>query len=170
MTDDTSLSSEEYLDVRERAETLQCSLEPILTFLPGNLEDAASADDFVIRGEVTTIRKVLEGGGVSTATLAAGRYRPPGFIHNKSHDWAVPIMFVSAELMKTSPDMIGVAIDLIRDYALSIFKGSGSDKRVKLEVVVEREETRTYQKVNYEGDVAGLEMVADMVLKVHRSK
>ena len=128
MTDDTSLSSEEYLDVRERAETLQCSLEPILTFLPGNLEDAASADDFVIRGGVTTIRKVLEGGGVPAATLAAGRDQPPRFIHNKSHDWAVPIIFVSAELMKTSPDLIGVAIDLIRDYALSIFNGSGSDK------------------------------------------
>lgn len=170
MTDDTLLSSEEYLDVRERAEALQCSLEPVLTFMPGNLEDAASANDFVIRGEVTTIRKVLEGGGVPTATLGAGRDHPPGFIHNKSHDWAAPIIFVSAELMKTSPDLIGVAIDLIRDYALSIFKGSGSDKRVKLEVVVERDERRTYQKVTYEGDVAGLETVADMVLKVHRSK
>lgn len=170
MTDDTSLSSEEYLDVREQAETLQCSLEPVLTFLPGNFEDAASADDFVIRGEVTTIRKVLEGGGVPTATLAANRDHPPGFIHNKNHDWAAPIIFVSAELMKISPDLIGVAIDLIRDYALSILKGSGSDKRVKLEVVVERDEKRTYQKVTYEGDISGLDTVADMVWKVHRSK
>lgn len=170
MKDDASLSSEDYLDVRKRAEALHCSLEPILTFLPGNLEDAASADDFVIRGEVTSIRKVLEGGGVPTATLAAGGNQPPGFIHNKSHDWAAPIIFISAELMKTSPDLIGIAIDLIRDYALSIFKGSGSDKQVKLEVVVEHDEKRTYQKITYEGDVAGLRTVADMVTTVHRSK
>ncbi|THD34440.1 MAG: hypothetical protein E7773_14725 [Sphingomonas sp.] len=112
---------------------------------------------------------MIEGGGVPTGTLAADKSQPPGFIHNKSHDWAVPIIFVSAELMKTSPDLIAAAIDLIRDYALSIFKGSGADKRVKLEVVVERNEKRTYQKVTYEGDVAGLGTVADMVTKVHRS-
>jgi len=146
---------------------LGCPLESIITFLPDNFESAETPNDFVVRGEVTTIRKVLAAGGIATATLSAPSATPPGFIHNKSHDWAVPVIFVAAELVKTTPDLVAAVIDLIRDYAVSLFKGRGADKRVKIEIVVERERTRTYQKITYDGDVAGLESAIEMVGKAH---
>jgi hypothetical protein len=170
MESEPVITTAEFIDVRSRVRELGCTLDPILTFLPINLEDAVTADDFVVRGEVTTIHKVLALGGISTAMLGAEHAKPPGYVHNKSHDWAVPIIFVAAEMFKTSPDLVGAAIDLIRDYAVSLFKGSGRDKHVKIEVVVEREKTRTYQKITYEGDVSGIGSIAEMIAKAHGSE
>lgn len=157
---------EDYLDVRERAEALGCELGSIITFLPSNLDIATSADDFIVRGEITTIRKVLNFGGVPSSMLSAKGAPSPGFVHNKSHDWAVPIIFIGAEMLKTAPDIVSVTIDLIRDYALDLFKGIGADKKVKAEIVVERSQGRTYQKVTYEGDVSGLNTLAEMVSRI----
>jgi hypothetical protein len=156
-----------YGDVRERATALGCTLSNGLTFLPDNLERVATADDLVVRGEVTTLRKVLTHGGVPSTVLAGDSARSPGFVHNKSHDWAVPVIFVSAELMKTSPDMIGLAIDLIRDYAVSLFKGVGADRSVKAEIVVELTEDGTFQKITYEGAAEGLSEITKMVATIH---
>lgn len=156
-----------YVDVRARAAVLGCALGNALTFLPDNLEGVATADDLVIRGEVTSLRKVLMHGGVPSSVLAGDGARPPGFVHNQSHDWAVPVIFVSAELMKTSPEMISVAIDLIRDYAVSLFMGSGTDRRVKAEIVVERTKDGTFQKITYEGPAAGIGEITKMVATIH---
>lgn len=165
MENEPKITIEDFLDVRARAQELDCTIHPIITFLPGNFDTAQSASDFVVRGEITTIRKVLGAGGISSAMLGAETATTPGFIHNKSHDWAVPVIFVAAELLKTSPDLVGVAIDLIRDYAVSLFKGGGPDKHVKLEIVVERDGQRAYQKITYEGDVSGLSAITDMIAK-----
>lgn len=159
--------TEDYIDVRERAAALGCELGDGLTFLPENLERAETADDLLVRGEVTTLRKVLTLGEVPSSLLAADSRRPPGFVHNKSHDWAVPLIFVSAELMKTSPDMIGVAIDLIRDYAASLLKGVGTDRIVKAEIVIERTADSTFQKITYEGAVEGLGEITKMAATIN---
>lgn len=161
------ITTEKYGNVRERAATLVCPLGDELTFLPDDLEGVTTADDLVVRGEVTTLRKVLTHGGVPSAVLAGHGARPPAFVHNKSHDWAVPVIFVSAELMKTSPDMIGLAIDLIRDYAVSLFKGVGADRNVKAEIVVERTEDGTFQKITYQGAAEGLGEITKMVATIH---
>ena len=158
---------DDYSDVRERSVALGCVLGDGLVFLPDNLEEVAAADELVVRGEVTTLRKVLMQGGLQSGVLANPGGRPPGFVHNKSHDWAVPMIFVSAELMKNSPDMIGVAMDLIRDYAVSLLKGIGTDRTVKAEIVVERSSAGTFQKITYEGAVEVLSEITEMVARVH---
>ncbi len=162
-----AITVEDYLDVPARADALGCALGNVLTFLPDNFESAASADDFLVRGEVTTIRKVLKAGGVASAVLSAEQARPAGFVHNKSHDWAVPVLFIGSELLKTSPDLPGMAIDLIRDYATGLFTGSGKDRQAKVEIVVERSKQRSYRKISYEGDVAGLDTLAQVITELH---
>lgn len=164
---DGTITMEDYIDVRARANALGCTLGEGLVFLPDNFASAASANDFVVRGEITTIRKVLNTGGVASAVLSAETARPAGFVHNKSHDWMVPVLFVGSELLKTSPDLLGMAIDLIRDYAAGLLTGGEKDRQAKLEVVVERSKQRSYRKISYEGDVAGLDAVAEMIAKIH---
>ncbi|RYF23329.1 MAG: hypothetical protein EOO77_02325 [Oxalobacteraceae bacterium] len=164
------ITTEDYFDLEERARSLGCTLDPILTFLPSNIDSAASPDDFLVPGEATTIRKILDAGGVGSIVLKAEGSDQPRFVHNQNYDWAMPIIFFSAETLRSAPDLPNVAIDLIRDYALNLFKGAGASKIVKAEIVVERDNDRIYQKVVYEGDVPGLAVLADMVVKVNQQQ
>jgi len=151
----------DYVDVPDRMSQLGCAVRDEITLLPANFESAASAAEFVTAGTAPTIIKVLRQGGLHASVLQAGE-SGPGFIHNKSHDWVVPAIYISAELLKTTPDLISVAIDLIRDYAITLYRGVADRKVIKAEFVVEQSEGHTYKRLSYEGDVEGMREIAQI--------
>ncbi|WP_285019585.1 hypothetical protein [Novosphingobium sp. fls2-241-R2A-195] len=158
----------DYIDVRARVSALNCNLTPTVVFLPSNFEEAASTSQFVFRGELTSIQKILRFNGIDSSLIGDNIVgQKPGYIHNKSHDWAAPIIFISAELLKTNPDLISLAIDTIRDHVASLFKTLSPSKKVKAEIVIERDGDKSFKKITYEGDVAGLSTIADMVAKIN---
>jgi hypothetical protein len=88
----------------------------------------------------------------------------PRFVHNKSHDWAA-FIFVSAALLANDPSAVTVALGIISNYLTDIFKGT-PDKKIKLDVAVERRGDHICKKLTYEGDAAGLAQIADTVLRI----
>jgi hypothetical protein len=150
-----ALEIEDYVDVKLRMQQLGCRSTADLLVLPENFTDATSASDFRTSGLASTIIKVLRSGGIS-ASLLESETSSAAFIHNKNHDWIVPAIYISSELLKTNPDLLSLAIDCIRDYALFLYKGIADKKTVKAEVVVEEAAGHTYKRVTYEGDVEGL--------------
>src|SRR6187402_3231300 len=117
----------EYLPVRERLAELGCHASLDVIFLPDNLGSAEDASDLRIRGEVTTLTKILSAGGI-----AVGQIEGPGartkFVHNKSHDWAMPALMFTVEALKNNPDLASVVIDLVKDYVKDLFKGLANEK------------------------------------------
>ena len=158
----------DYIDVEGRMEELGCSSTADVLILPDNFEDALNASEFRTSGLTPTIVKVLRSGGVSAA-LPKYNGSPPAFIHNKNHDWIVPTIYISSELMKTTPDLLSLAIDVIRDYALSLYKGIADKKTVKAEIVVEEAAGHSYKRVTYEGDVEGLRELLRVAKDVYGS-
>lgn len=149
-----------------RLTDLGLKLPLVPTFLPSNLADVESSDKLVVRGEATTLRKVLRQGGVEVAILE-GPNALIGFVHNKSHDWAMPALLFTAEAIRTNPDLVSVVVDLVKAYVTDMFKGLWRDKQIKAEIVVETRKAGTFQKITYEGGPEGLSMLAAMVRDIH---
>jgi hypothetical protein len=158
----------DYVDVEGRMQELGCIAPAGLAILPANFGDVACPSEFLTSGTAPTIIKVLRRGGVEAGLVQADDNRP-GFVHNKSHDWVVPAIYISAELLKTSPDLVSIAIDLIRDYAVSLYRGIANKKVIKAEIVVQQSDSHTYKRLTYEGDVEGLRELAQIAKDVHGS-
>lgn len=161
-----SVTIEDYPDPNGRLSAEEVLRTTRLLFVPNDLSQPESADGYVVRGEATTIAKILRNGGAPVGYLGGDGVKVR-FVHNKSHDWAAPVIFVASELLKTSPNLLSITIDLIRDYAIDLFKGAGSDRVIKADIVVEKQGSGTYCKVSYEGDAEGLHAITAMVEKVH---
>ena len=144
-----------YLDVARRASDLGAALPPGPVFLPENFDAAAVDDTLRFQSEVTTLRKILAADGIDAAGLGAGSHNH-AFIHNRSHDWAMPILFIGAELMKQNPDLIGQALGLVQQYVVDQFKGMTGGRKIKAELVVEDRKAGQYNRLTYEGPPEGL--------------
>jgi hypothetical protein len=158
----TTTTTCDFAAVPEQAAKLGFSLPQEITILPINFEIANLGDELRFRGEAVTIAKLLNGAGIEVSRLGANE-GSEAFVHNKSHEWALPIIFIGSELMKTSPDLISLAFSTVQDYVLELFKGMSSGRTIKAEVVIERSKTRQYQKISYEGDPSGLKDFAKVV-------
>jgi hypothetical protein len=160
-----TISQSDYPSVTDRAGELGVQLPGGLVFLPENFQTAEAGDELRFRGEATTVAKLFRQVGLTIERL--GTPDQSAFIHNKSHDWALPIIFVGAELMQQSPDVVRTAIELIRDHVVKLFEGT-ADKKIKTEVVIEDRRRQRYQKITYEGDAAGLGEVAKLIGRMRR--
>ena len=156
----------EYYPVWGRLQELGCKISGDLSFLPDNFHEAATEQDFLIRGESTTLTKILKAGGLNVGAISGVSTRTQ-FIHNKSHDWAAPILFFAAEALKDNPDLPSVAIDLMKGYLSDMFKGMTKDKMIKAEFVIEKTVDGTFQKITYDGNADGLDKVIQLIRDVH---
>lgn len=144
-----------YLDVAQRADELGVDLPPGPAFLPDNFEAAAADGTLHFHSEVTTLRKILAAGGINATGLGAGSHSH-AFIHNRSHDWAMPVLFIGAELLKQNPDLISQALSLVQQYVIDRFKGITGGRAIKAELVVEDRKAGQYKRLTYEGPPEGL--------------
>lgn len=164
-----SVSISNYPSVSERAEALGCALPVGLVFLPEGFENVNSEDEFRFRGEGTTVTKLLRSAGIPITRLGAADHAP-AYIHNRSADWALPVIFIGTELIKQSPDLVSLAVSTIQGYVLDLFKGDAGKREVKAEIVVEDRRNKTYKRVQYEGPADGLKELTAAVNKLTRAK
>lgn len=155
-------TTSDFVDVPTRSAQLGCALPTGLTLLPNNFESAQPGEEFLFQGQTATVMKVLKAANITLAKFGSTA-RSEAFIHNKSHDWALPIIFIGYELMKQNPDLLGFVLSKIQDYALDLFKETVVGRHVKAEVVIETRRGRKYKKISYEGDPSGLKDFAKVV-------
>ena len=157
-----------YPSVAARAEELGLALPFGLVLLPVNFEIAQPGDELRFTAEAVTVGKILAQGGLGATRLGA-ETRPEVYIHNRSADWIIPLIFVGGELAKT-PDIFAAAIGLIQTYLIDHLKGPGSSggKKVKAEIVVENSKTGECRRISYDGDASGLKDLAKVVAAASR--
>lgn len=152
-------SIQDYVELKNRVETLNCVLPATMCFLPENIDNAATQADFIFPEETQTISKLFKANNLpeEKLTLQPARYR-----QRRSIDWFAPTIFVGYSLWTQNPEIMSVALNVLSNYITDFFKGSFGEKKMKLDIVVETHENTTFKKIRYEGTPEGLKHLKDM--------
>ena len=144
-----TVSESEYICIVDRAAELGCHMPTGLAIMPENFDTAATRRELVVRGEGSTIRTLFRNN-----QLPLGEFLPsgekPGFVHNKSHDWAA-FIFISGALLSSDPSAVSVALGIISNDLTDVFRGT-PDNKIRLDIAVERRGDHVCKKLTYEGD------------------
>jgi len=157
------VSESEYICIADRAAELGCHIPKNLAIMPENFDTAATRQELIVRGEGSTIRTLFKNSQLPLDDFLPNGERP-SFVHNKSHDWAA-FIFMSGALISSNPSAVSVALGIISNYLTDIFRGT-PDKKIKLDIAVERRSNSLCKTLSYEGDAAGLENISDAILRI----
>lgn len=155
----------DYVNVRERAASLGCVVPERIAILPVNFDSVASRSEFNQLSEAATVRTLFRTNHVPTDELLPKEERSP-YIQNNSFDWVAPTLFVSASLWTQNPMAVSLALNVLASYITDFFKGAPGKKTVKLDVVIEKKGDHSCKKLKYEGDIAGLGPLSDIIRQI----
>jgi hypothetical protein len=145
----------DFLDVNKKAIDLGFNPPVGLAILPEYFESAAKIADLRHRSEAATVKVLFRTHGLSLDEFVPASSTIP-YIQNNNFDWIGPTIFISGALLSENPMAISLALSVLANYATDFFKGISGRKNIKLNIVVERRGKKSYRKIKYEGDVAGL--------------
>jgi len=154
----------QYINVANKMAELGCQNPSSgIALLPVNFAEASSATELLQASDTATVRKLLKEAGVPLDEILERSQRPP-YIKNKSVDWVAPILFLSAAFYSQNSLAVSVALSVIGNYATDLLKAAGRrEEHVRLEIVVETEETKTFKKVSYNGPADGIKDLAETI-------
>src|ERR1700675_2158934 len=109
-----TVSERDYIRIADRAAELGCHMPTGFAIMPENFDTAATRRELVVRGEGSTIRKLFRNNQLHLDEFLPSGERP-GFVHNKSHDWAA-FIFISGALLSSDPSAVSVALEIISIY------------------------------------------------------
>jgi hypothetical protein len=162
--DQMSIRIDEYVNVEERLSELGCTAGNGLMMLPTNFDSAGTVEEFLQHSEAATVKSLLRSAGVMLTEIVGNDGRPR-YIQNNSADWVGPIIFISSAFWSQNSQAISIALSVISNYLTDFFKGNKTGT-AKLDIVIEKMPTRTYKRVIYEGDVAGLSAIENVLRDV----
>lgn len=156
----------DYINVREKLEKLGCNQPESLSVLPNNFEKSDSIEDFRQTPESGTVKTLLRNNSLPYSDIVGPEQRIPS-IHNNSIEWIAPTIFVSCSLLSQNPASVTIALSVLANYITDYFRGDAdnNDPQVKLDVIVEKTDQRTYNRISYSGPVDGLKELSELVVK-----
>lgn len=129
------------------------------------LREAVDATLFSTNSE--SVAKLLKSRVVDTLLLPIdGTIR---FRDERALTWLGPVIFISAALYSTNPDIVSVSLSVIANYLTDIFKGHSAEKRAKMTVIVETTPRSKYVRLEYDGPVEGLVHTGTILRDLDRS-
>lgn len=154
----------DYIDVGKKMADLGCRYPEQMALLPINFEAARSIAEFLQASEAATIKKLLLAKKLPLNDILDRNQRSP-YLKNKSHEWAAPILFVSASLFSQNPALVSLALNVVGNYATDFFKGTLGIHEVTLNIVVAKKD-KTFKKISYRGPTDGLKDLAKIIKEV----
>ena len=158
-------SVDEYVNVRERLEKLGCLELPGIVLLPANFDSADTIADIRQYAEAATVKTLFRSAGIPYSDVFSAERRAP-YIHNNSLEWVAPTLFISAGLVIENQNLVSMALNVISEYVMKLFRGVSGEKRVSLDVIIEKTNGKTCKRISYNGPVEGLESMGDIVRTV----
>ncbi len=160
-----SITVADYVRVDQRIIALGCQFPDGIAVLPTNFETATNRSDFRQLSEAATIRALFRNNNILLGEVLPHAEKAP-YIQNNNFDWVAPTLFISSAFLTQDPVAISVALNVLGNYVTDLFRGFSSKKAIKLDIVVERTKDHFCKKITYEGDVQGLNSLADIVRQV----
>ena len=151
----------DYINVQDKLKELDLNNIETITLLPFNFDTVSKKEDLIYDNSVKTIRTLLRNSELPDQRIEKKR-ETIGYRQLNHFEWLAPTFFVSYSVLTQNPHLISVLANYLTDF----FKGMSSQKKVKIEIVVEKEKGKTYKKVTYEGDGKGLTELSEIVKNV----
>ena len=128
--------------------------------MPENLEEAKSKEEFIFSDSLSDIEKIFKENNVSFSQLGgfSDQYRI-----RKNADWWGPSLFFGASILSENSNVVSIALNVLSNYLTDFFKGSFSDKKVKIEIYVEERKDVKFKKITYEGGVEGIKELEKII-------
>ena len=155
--------TEDYINLSCRFSELQCAEPLSFCFLPENIDTANSIDEFIYTDNVLTLRKVFKLNNLPEDRLENNYSKTR---QRRSIDWYAPTLFIGYSLWTQNPDMVSIGLNVISNYVTDFFKGTFGERKIKLDIVIEKTPKKTYKKLTYEGDVEGLKNIGDLLKNI----
>jgi hypothetical protein len=151
---------EDYINLEQRLAELDCQYPASFCFLPENIQDAASAADFVFPDTVVTAKKLFRQHNIPEDVLCQN-----DLAYRKRHsiDWYAPAIFISYTILSDNSALVSIGFNVLSNYITDYFKGTFGSKTVKIEIVVETSPKRKYKKIQYEGTEEGLKNLPEII-------
>jgi hypothetical protein len=158
-----SITVEDYIQVDARAAELGCSVPTGLAVVPINFETAFDRADLRNASHTETVIKFFKAQGIALES-----FLPEGenlsYIVNKHFQWLGPTLFIPLALLNDNPQIASLAIGVLSNAITDFFKGIPKrHKNVKLDIVVENDNERSYKKISYDGDIDGLASLPSII-------
>ena len=160
-----TIAISDYIQVDMRAAELGCRHPTNIAILPENFESVLECAQLVQRSEAATVRTLFRTNGLMFEEFLPASVRVP-FIQNNGFEWVGPTLFISSALISNDPAAISNALNVLANYVTDFFKGTSGEKKVKLNIVVERHENHICKKITYEGSVDGLKQLSEIIKDV----
>ena len=152
----------DFPDVQHRSAELGVNAPDHLSLLPRNFESATSYGELIQESESATVLTLWRQNGLPVSKFENEGERIP-YIQENAFEWIGPTIFIGAAILSSDPNAVGVALGVIANYLTAIFKGNTDSEKVKFGVVVENKNTKKCKKINYEGNVEGVEKLTDLI-------
>ena len=137
---------EPYTDLENTINRQKIKSDKKICFLPESIAEAEDPSKFIYPGTTTDLGKVLKAENIVIEYLTDDR---PLLRSRKYADWVGPTIFIGASLLTENSNLIGISLNLISSCLYDFFKGTINDKKVKLDIVIERKKQQEFQKISY---------------------
>lgn len=148
--------------------TLGITIPSVPTFLPNNLLESSSTDEFIYEASIRTLRKILKENDFAELPL-----EPPGTsinaLHQKDITWIAPTLFFMASSLLNNPNIVAIYLNIISAYLYDYFKNSQSKINCKIKILVEKTPNAALEQFEYEGDIAGLKGFEKIIRDIHHA-
>ncbi|WP_164922588.1 hypothetical protein [Rhodospirillum rubrum] len=158
-----SVTVADFVNVAEQAIALGCPALEKIAVLPENFATVRTAADFLQRSEADTVRKLFRLENVPTDDSKP--FKAP-YIQNNGFEWVGPLIFIGAGVISDNANYVSVSLNLISNFLYDFFKTSQGKNTVKLNIVVEKQSNKNCKLITYEGDVAGMSSLPDIIREV----
>ncbi len=132
-------------------------------FLPEDMLDLKKNTNLIYSETTANIQKVFKSNHLNIDYLTEDI---PQLRLRRSSDWFGPCFFIGISLLSENSHLIGVSLNLISDYLYDLFKGTTKDKKVKFDIIIEKEKNKQYSKITYDGTVDGIRELEKIINKI----
>ncbi len=136
-----------------------------LSFLPENIEDAETVENFIYPDTLTELRKTLRFQQVTVPTLEDTK---PKLLGRKSADLYLPSLFIGVGAILSNPNLVSVALNIVSSYVYDFFKGNPGRKTVAIDIFVEKQGDKTVKKITYKGGPEGIKDLANVIKQLEK--
>ena len=151
----------DYINVREKYQVENWDLKEDIAFIPSNLE--LETKNYFYANSVKSLKTVFRNNDLNFDVVDN---KEIGYQQLNSFEWIGPTLFFGASMLSDNQHLISISLSVIASYLTDFFRGISGDKKVKLDIVVEKEENKTYKKIQFEGSVDSLKDLADVIKAV----
>jgi hypothetical protein len=152
-------------NIRQQMILLGLATPDGIALLPPNFFEATSKGELRQPFEAATVKALFRGANLPLCDLFAGVNNPP-YVQNNDVNWLIPTIFVTAGYLSENPSFMSVALGVLTNYLTDFFKGRNEKITVKASIIVEKTNSKTSKRIEYEGPVEGLSALAKVVKEV----